>query len=201
MKTSKVTLDRIIDGDTVVTKGKRLFFFDANPLRIRLYGIDAPESEQKGGTESTNTLKKLASKHSKKIYLTEVAKDKYGRTVGIIGHGASNPQHHYNLQMLREGQAHCYMLEQNSPFREEYEEAEAEAKKKRLGIWKAAQFDRPADFRRRQDAADARRTSAKRYLYAGIILLAASAVAYYLWADDVSRIWTSLTSTAASLVS
>ena len=201
MKTSKVTLDRIIDGDTVVTIGTRLFFFKAKPLRIRLYGIDAPESEQKGGTESTTTLKKLASKHSKKIYLTEMTKDKYGRTVGIIGHGASNPQHHYNLQMLREGQAHCYMLEQNSPFREEYEEAEAEAKKKRLGIWKAAQFDRPADFRRRQDEADAKRKSIKRYLITAAVLLAASAAAYFLWADDAARFWTSLTSTAAPLVS
>ena len=200
MKTSKVTLDRIIDGDTVITQGTRLFFFKAKPLRIRLYGIDAPESEQKGGTESTNTLKKMASKHSKKIYLTEIAKDHYGRTVGIIGYGANDPQKHYNLQMLKEGQAHAYMLNDDSPYRAEYQEAEAYAKKKRLGIWKAEVFDRPADFRRQQDATDARRSSFKRYAYAAAAALLLSTVAYYFLADDASRIWQSATDTAASLL-
>ena len=72
MKTSRTTLTRIIDGDTVVTQGTRFFFFKGPKIRIRLYGIDAPESEQKGGTESTNTLKRLTGRLPRQIYLTDM---------------------------------------------------------------------------------------------------------------------------------
>ena len=58
MSISKTTLVRIIDGDTVVTQSTKFLFFRSKALRIRLYGIDAPESDQKGGTESTNASKR-----------------------------------------------------------------------------------------------------------------------------------------------
>lgn len=150
----RTRLTRIIDGDTVVTQRTRFLIFKQKPLRIRLYGIDAPESEQKGGTESTNTLKRIARRHSSQIYLTKIAIDQYGRTVGILSSSDDDPQDHYNLQMLLAGQAHCYML--NGPFKAEYEAAERVAKSQRLGVWEAEVFDRPADFRRRQEASQQR---------------------------------------------
>ena len=197
MKTSKTTLTRIIDGDTVVTQGARFFFFKGPKLRIRLYGIDAPESEQKGGTESTNTLRRLTGQLPREIYLTDMGTDHYDRTIGIISTNADDPAAHYNLQMLRRGQAHTYMLKKDSAFRVQYETAEAEAKKERLGIWKAEIFDRPADFRRRQEAAEARRKSFKKLLYVGIAVVILAAAAYYLWADAAARLFESAASTAA----
>ena len=190
MKTTKTTLTRIIDGDTVVTQSSRFLFFRAPPLRIRLYGIDAPESEQKGGPESTRALKKIAARHGSTIYLTDFGKDKYGRTIGVISSGRNDPMSHYNLQMLREGQAHCYML--NGPFRAEYEAAERHAKKNHAGIWRDGKFERPADFRRKQEAAQAKRSSIKTKLILALAAVAAAAIAYYALADDVTRLFTSL---------
>ena len=199
MKTSKTTLTRIIDGDTVVTQGTRFFFFKGPKIRIRLYGIDAPESEQKGGTESTKTLKRLTGNLPRQIYLTDMGTDRYKRTIGIISTNPDDPSKHFNLQMLRHGQAHTYMLKKDSAFRAQYEQAESQAQKERLGIWKAETFDRPADFRRRQEAAEAKRKSLKRLLYAGAASLILAAAAYYLWADDASRIFNSATSAAGFL--
>ena len=200
MKTTKTSLTRIIDGDTVVTQGTRFIFFKGPKLRIRLYGIDAPESEQKGGTESTNTLKKLTGHLPKNIYLTDMGKDQYSRTIGIISSDANNPEKHYNLQMLRRGQAHAYMLKKDSPFRAEYEKAESKAQKERLGIWKADKFDRPADFRRRQEAAEARRSSIRKFLWLGAAAIILAAVAWFLWAEDAARLIGSAADTGSGLI-
>lgn len=200
MKTSKTTLTRIIDGDTVVTQGTRFFLFKGPKIRIRLYGIDAPESEQQGGTESTNTLKRLTGDLPRQIYLTDMGTDPYNRTIGIISTNAEDPSEHYNLQMLRKGQAHAYMLKKDSPFRDHYEKAESQARAERLGIWKTGTLDRPADFRRRQEAAQAKRKSLKRLLYAGAAALILAAAAYYLWADDAARIFDSITGAAAGFL-
>ena len=200
MKTTRTSLTRIIDGDTVVTQGTRFIFFKGPKLRIRLYGIDAPESEQKGGTESTNTLKKLTGALPKTIYLTNMGQDQYKRTIGIISRDPNNPEKHYNLQMLRRGQAHSYMLKKDSPFRADYERAESEAQKKRLGIWKADKFDRPADFRRRQEAAEARRGSIKKILWLSAAAVILAAAAWFLWADDAARLIGSAADTASGLI-
>lgn len=193
MTPSKTTLVRIIDGDTVVTQSNRFLFFKAKPLRIRLYGIDAPESEQKGGDEATKALKRIASRHPPSIYLTKIATDHYGRTVGIIASGPDDVHSHYNFQMLELGQAHTYMLKGNSPFRAEYEAAERQAQKKRLGIWSDPHMERPAAFRRRQEAQQAKRGSLKTKLALTALAAAAAALAYYVFADDVSRFFSSLT--------
>ena len=52
-QTEQVTLLRIIDGDTVEVQRRGGFLSTGAKERIRLYGIDAPESSQKGGDDDS----------------------------------------------------------------------------------------------------------------------------------------------------
>ena len=61
----------VIDGDTFILSGYR--------QRIRLWGVDAPESNQSGGQAATNHLHKLA--HGQKVICRQMDVDRYGRSV------------------------------------------------------------------------------------------------------------------------
>ena len=183
MTTTKTTLTRVIDGDTVLTQATRWFFFKARPVRVRLYGIDAPESNQSGGPEATNSLVEIASGNNKTVFLTKIDKDHYGRTVGIISSRHNDPQSHYNLQMLAQGQAHCYML--SGPFRTEYQAAERQAKSHRRGIWNTTNPLPPTQFRKHQNTARARASALRFFLSATALALTITALAWYVFGDTI----------------
>ena len=146
----QVTLTRVIDGDTVeIVIGRKpwLFFLGPKKDRIRLYGIDAPETSQKGGNESTKYLKKVIGK-TRKIMLESVATDQYGRTVGLIYDPGRPRDNSYNFQMVKAGQAHCYMV--GPQDRNRYQEAESSARLNRHGLWKNHNPEKPWDYRKKQ---------------------------------------------------
>ena len=173
--THRVKLLRIIDGDTVEVQQKGVL--RSHPKeRIRLWGIDAPESSQKGGPESTKYLRKITGRR-KDIWLTRMDVDQYGRTVGII-----HPDHHtlntaYNYEMVRGGHAHCYML--SGPGQARYQAAEAEAREKRLGLWRDRNPQVPRQFRVKEEKKAS--TGRKLRIAFALILIAAAlfAVLYY----------------------
>ena len=89
MYTYKVTIDRVVDGDTVdvhIDLGFNVTAFK----RIRLFGINAPETrtkdleEKRKGIESKEWLEKLLT--SPKIILMTEKDDtgKYGRVLGTF---------------------------------------------------------------------------------------------------------------------
>src|SRR4051794_31732147 len=49
------TVSRVVDGDTLVVQ------LSTGPIKVRLYGIDAPEHNQPGGFESAVTLRSLVA--------------------------------------------------------------------------------------------------------------------------------------------
>lgn len=67
----------IADGDTI-----RLQKPDGRSVRIRLYGIDAPESDQPYGAESTAFLKQLIADESISVRVVRIGR--YGRVIGEI---------------------------------------------------------------------------------------------------------------------
>ena len=50
-----VTVERVIDGDTLIVRA-----FDQTPLRVRLFGVNAPEAGERCGEEATERLAALA---------------------------------------------------------------------------------------------------------------------------------------------
>ena len=67
---------RVSDGDTIVVRTA-----DFEDIRVRLYGIDAPESKQPGGVEATKALRVL---QGQRVTTREMDTDRYGRMVGLV---------------------------------------------------------------------------------------------------------------------
>jgi micrococcal nuclease len=80
------TLDRVIDGDTIDVDIDLGFNVVLSKQRVRLHGIDTPESrtrnlaEKKLGLAAKERLKELCGE---KLQLLSLGKGKYGRILGI----------------------------------------------------------------------------------------------------------------------
>lgn len=87
---------RVIDGDTVsVLSGKEMY-------RVRLNGIDAPESKQAYGQRAKQSLIALAAQ--KNVLVVSSKQDRYGRYLGTLMNGGSN----INAQQVEKGMAWAY---------------------------------------------------------------------------------------------
>lgn len=65
------------DGDTIVVRDER-----GRDVRVRLYGIDAPELHQRGGEQARALLLRKVMDH--KVYLVTIDRDGYGRDVAHV---------------------------------------------------------------------------------------------------------------------
>ncbi|WP_192841321.1 thermonuclease family protein [Falsirhodobacter sp. alg1] len=127
---------RIIDGDTL----------DLNGERIRLYGIDAPESAQtcktgarewQCGAEATRALVQMIG--TQQVTCEKTDTDRYGRSIATCKAGDVS----INTWMVRNGWAVAYRQYGG----EIYGANEDAARNDRAGIW-ASSFDMPWDWRK-----------------------------------------------------
>ena len=131
---------RVADGDTVT-------ILDANNTqhRVRLQGIDAPESHQAFGTQSKQSLSQLI--FDKDVTVEYNKTDRYGRLVGkIILNGLD-----IDLEQVKAGMAWHYKDyedEQTPADRELYARAEDEARSARRGLWVDANPIEPSEYRK-----------------------------------------------------
>jgi endonuclease YncB( thermonuclease family) len=130
----------ISDGDTVT-------LLDSNHQqhRIRLSGIDAPESHQPFGQKSKASLSAMIFNRN---VVAECGKtDRYRRYICKILVNNVDA----NLEQLKGGMAwwyRQYAKEQSPKDREDYEVAESTAKAQRLGIWSDKNPVPPWEWRR-----------------------------------------------------
>lgn len=135
---------RVADGDTVTVATR-----DGTWVKVRLYGIDAPEVRHKetrgqpGGKEARQALKSLTLGRTVRVEVVDV--DTHGRSVGIVSEDGLN----VNLAMVTQGWAWAYRRHLSAPYASEFIDAEREARSRRLGLWKAANPSPPWEFRRR----------------------------------------------------
>jgi endonuclease YncB( thermonuclease family) len=132
---------RVIDGDTI----------DVGDIRIRLEGIDAPESGQTCkrrwigswpcGHEATAALRRLTENRT--VSCNPQGLDKYGRTLAVCHVDGRD----INAQMVRQGYAWAFVR-----YSQSYVKEEAEARAEGLGIWQGP--SEPAwDYRAKRWAA------------------------------------------------
>ena len=145
----QVEVLRVIDGDTVEVALKKGLFGKSQTQRIRLYGIDAPESAQRGGQDATKHLQRMIGRR-KRIWMDSAGLDQYNRTVAIIYPDKSKPTNSYNIRMLETGHARAYMT--RGAHRAPYQRAERQAREANLGIWKHSNAQAPWEWRQRQRA-------------------------------------------------
>ena len=122
------------DGDTFKLK------VDGQIIKVRMYGVDAPEKNQPYGEEAGKALRTLID--GKEIRLKITDKDRYGRTVGEPWLGDSL---NVSLWMIKNG--HAWWYKSYSKKRMDFKEAEEEAKAKKSGLWADDKPTAPWDFR------------------------------------------------------
>ncbi|XP_065870618.1 staphylococcal-like nuclease CAN2 [Euphorbia lathyris] len=128
----------------IIEAGYRVIFVQneevlARKYRIRLRGIDAPESKMPYGKESQEELVKLVEGKCLRIFVYTV--DRYGRSVGDIYSNGIFVQE----VMLKKGFAWHY---DTYDKRTELAQWEAEARMKRLGLWAAKNPTEPWEWRK-----------------------------------------------------
>jgi len=132
----------VADGDTVTVLDA-----DNAQHRIRLSGIDAPESHQAFGARAKQNLSALV--FGKDVTVLYSKTDQYGRLVGkVIVDGQD-----VNLAQVRAGLAWHYkeyQREQAPEDREVYARAEEEARAQHFGLWQDPNPLEPSQFRREQ---------------------------------------------------
>lgn len=131
----------VADGDTVT-----LLDADHQQHKIRLMGIDAPESRQAFGQASKHSLSDLIFQHE---VIAECGKtDRYRRKVcKIVLDGRD-----INLEQVKSGMAwhyRQYAKEQSVEDRESYAAAENNARRQRIGLWSDVEPVPPWAWRRR----------------------------------------------------
>jgi micrococcal nuclease len=133
------TVERIIDGDTLVCTGG---------VRVRLLLIDAPESDQPPfGRDATAVLERLAPVGTTLTMQSDVQPlDRYGRTLSylFLADGRS-----VNEELLRQGMAVVSVYPPNVRFVDRYRAVSDSARAAKVGLWSGSAFDcLPADHRR-----------------------------------------------------
>ena len=124
----------VSDGDSLLLElpgGER--------VRVRLFGIDAPEKDQDFALPARKNLTRLV--YDKQIRVEVQDMDKYGRYVGKVYAGAR----YVNRFMLKEGLAWLYR--HYAAGDELLAEAESRARAAKRGIWATATPLRPRNFR------------------------------------------------------
>ncbi len=120
------------DGDTVTV------LQDARQIKVRLYGIDAPELKQPYGKKSKQFLENLIA--GEVVEVEGNGKDRYKRTIGTIYLDGKD----INAQMVENGYAWAYRK-----FSKKYAPQESEAKYQKLGLWRDEEPVPPWEFRKR----------------------------------------------------
>ena len=129
---------RIVDADTIIL----------NKEKIRLHGIDAPETEQSCyiedqawscGKEATEYLKKLLEGVSTQSLLCKISsKDRYGRSIGVCYIGEIN----INSNLVENGWALAY-----TEYSKDYIIYQKLASENKVGIWQG-DFVEPWNWRK-----------------------------------------------------
>ena len=132
---------KVSDGDTITV-------LDSNNQKhkIRLKGIDAPESQQVYGDISTQSLSELV--YDKEVIVTWDKKDKYYRILGkVIVDGRD-----VNYEQLKKGLAWYYKQYEkdlNDEDKKKYSEAEEWARNYTEGLWADSNSIPPWEYRRK----------------------------------------------------
>ena len=129
----------ITDGDTitVVNNGK--------PEKIRLYGIDTPESKQAFGNQAKNFTYSMV--YHKSINVEPVTTDRYGLTVGIVNVNEKC----LNSELIDKGFAWVYDRYCKKDMCDKWRLLEKEARQSKAGLWSQDNPVAPWMYRRNRN--------------------------------------------------
>lgn len=119
---------KVIDGDTVDIQ------FDSRRETVRLIGIDAPESGQCFGSESTNKARELLNSQLIEFEKdpSQGKRDKYGRLLGYI---FLEDGTNFNDFMIRNGFAKEHTFRTTYKYQSLFKNAQLTAQQNKRGLW------------------------------------------------------------------
>ena len=126
----------VMDGDTVllVREGQH------EPVKLRIDGIDAPETCQSGGPEARNAMIRLALRKS--VQVLDHGHDSYGRQIGRLSVDGVD----LGAEMVRSGMAWAYRFRTG---RGPYAALQRQAQKEKRGVFAGREAPMsPALFRK-----------------------------------------------------
>ena len=128
-----VKVDRVVDGDTFVC------YISGEKTRVRLIGVDTPESVHPDATKNTKWGRKVSKWAKKKLTGKTVTLkydkdryDQYGRTLAYVYLGKTM----FNKTLLKKGYARAVYYSPNGKYRKVFNKLQAKAKKQKKGFWK-----------------------------------------------------------------
>jgi endonuclease YncB( thermonuclease family) len=150
IRTIEGIVTKVSDGDTINIQDSL-----GTKVKVRLYGIDAPETEKvnkktgkitkPGQPYGEEAYQSLNSKvYRKQVKLDVMAIDQYKRLVGIVYLNGKN----INQKMVAEGYAWAYRQYLDRAHASEYIDLEENARRNRLGLWQQNNPQPPWEFRK-----------------------------------------------------
>ena len=130
--TAEVAAQTVQDGDSIIR---------GDGVRVRLYGIDAPEKDQPYGREARKALKQYMPLVAK---MKEYEEDRYGRLIVEL---FTEDNKSINEAMICSGAAWWY--EYYAPDRPQFKRCQEDAQKNKRGLWAQEDPVAPWDWRRR----------------------------------------------------
>jgi len=143
IRTIEGTVSKVSDGDTIQLTDQH-----GTKVKVRLYGIDAPETEkgstpgQPYGEESFQALRQKVDRQRVRLDVMDI--DKYKRLVAIVWLFDRN----INREMISDGAAWAYRKYLGRPHASEYINIEERARKYEKGLWKQNNPQPPWEFRK-----------------------------------------------------
>jgi endonuclease YncB( thermonuclease family) len=128
---------RVSDGDSFTLLNE-----NNEQIRVRLHGIDAPETRQPFSEKSREALANMIA--GQMVFLDVQNTDRFGRTIAKV---STNSIADVGLELLKTGLAWHYAHFDNTRA---YMQAEENARRMRLGLWADDNPINPYDFRRAQ---------------------------------------------------
>lgn len=129
----------VSDGDTITV------LVNNKEVKVRLEGIDAPETGQAFGTKAKTALSDVV--FDKDVAVVVSTTDRYDRSVGRVYVKVRGKVRDVNLAMVAAGMAWHYTDFSDD---EELAKAEANARKKKRGLWRDKDPVPPWEWRKAQ---------------------------------------------------
>src|SRR6266571_4493592 len=132
----------VYDGDTLLLTTR-----EESRLKVRLYGIDAPETrkpDKPGQPYGDISRRELMHKVMGRRVTAEIVDiDQYKRAVAVIRYEGRDVNH----EMVAEGMAWAYRRYLQGAYASEYIGAESLARSRRAGLWREPNPQPPWEFR------------------------------------------------------
>lgn len=129
----------ITDGDTI-----RILASGNQQIKVRLYGIDCPESRQAFGRRAKQAASELV--FNKMVKVEKMQVDRYGRMVGIVYLPDGKT---LNSELLARGMAWVHPRYCKARICREWEKEEINARRSRKGLWQDSKPVAPWEWRKK----------------------------------------------------